>query len=166
MTKPQVVVLCGLPGSGKSTLGTALCERFGLALIDRDRIRDRLFPDCRFTEAEKQAANQAALEALRANCAAGESSLLDGMTFGRESERQAVRAVAAERGIACILLWLDCPVDVAAERVASQPHPAADRRPQLVREVAQRFEKPGDALRLDATLSAEEILKRATAALS
>src|SRR5690348_2805210 len=159
-------MLCGLPGSGKSTLAAHLCERFGLALIDRDRIRDRLFPDCRFTEAEKQAANQAVLETLRTNCVAGKSSLLDGMTFGRESERRAVRAIAAEHGFDCVMLWLDCPVDVAAQRVAAQAHPAADRTPQLVRDVAQRFEKPVDALRLDATLPLEEILKRAIAALN
>jgi predicted kinase len=162
----RVVVLAGLPGSGKSTLASALCERFVFALIDRDRIRDRFFPDCRFTAAEKQAANQAVLEQLRANCMARKSSLLDGMTFGRESERQAVLAIATEHGFACSVLWLDCPVDVAAERVADQPHPAADRSPQLVREVAQRFEKPIDAVRLDATLPAEEILKRAVSALS
>lgn len=161
----RVVVLCGLPGSGKSTLAISLCERIGLALIDRDRIRDRLFPDCRFTEAEKQAANQAVLEQLRANCAAGASSLLDGMTFGRESERRAVRGIAAEHGFECTLLWLDCPVDVAAQRVADQAHPATDRTPQLVRDVALRFEKPDDALRLDATLPLEEILRRAVAAL-
>ena len=69
--QPRVVVLCGLPGSGKSTLAAALCGRLGLALIDRDRIRDRLFPDCRYTEAEKQAANQAVLEQLRTNCSEG-----------------------------------------------------------------------------------------------
>ena len=164
--KPRVVVLCGLPGSGKSTLASQLCERFGLALIDRDRIRDGLFPDCRYTEAEKQAANQAVLEQLRANCSAGKSSLLDGMTFGRESERRAVRVIAAEHGCDCRLLWLDCPVDVAAERVASQAHLAVDRRPQLVREVAKRFEKPVDGVRLDATLPVEELSKCAIASLS
>lgn len=164
--KRRVVALCGLPGSGKSTLAASLCARLELALIDRDRIRDRLFPDCRFTQAEKQAANQAVLDALRMNCAAGTSSLLDGMTFGRESERRAVRAIAAEHGFACTLLWLDCPVDVAAARVATQPHPAADRTPQLVRDVAQRFERPTDALRLDATLPMQELLKRASAVLS
>jgi len=162
---PRVVLLCGLPGSGKSTLAAALCARFDLALIDRDRIRDRLFPDCRFTEAEKQAANQAVLEQLRANCAAGTSSLLDGMTFGRESERHAVRSIAAEHGFNCTVLWLDCLVDVAAQRVAEQAHPAADRTPQLVRDVARRFEQPVDAVRLDATLPTGEILKRALAAL-
>lgn len=152
-------------GSGKSTLARSLCGRFGLALIDRDRIRDRLFPDCRFTEAEKQAANQAVLEALCAHCMAGESSLLDGMTFGRESGREAVCRITARHGFDCIVMWLDCPVEVAIERVTQQPHPAADRTPQLVRDVARRFEQPIDAVHLDATLSIGELLERAVAAL-
>lgn len=161
-----MVVLIGLPGSGKSTLAAALCQRFSLALIDRDCIRERLFPDCRFTEAEKRAANQGVLEALRENCAVGTSSLLDGMTFGRERERQAVRCIAAEHGFGCVMLWLDCPVDLAMARVARQSHPAADRTPQLVREVAGRFEEPSDALRLDAALPAAELLQRVLAALA
>ncbi|HEU5399344.1 MAG TPA: ATP-binding protein [Gammaproteobacteria bacterium] len=161
-----VVALVGLPGSGKSTLAASLSGRLGLALIDRDRIRDRLFPDCRFTAAEKQAANQAVLQTLRENCAAGTASLLDGMTFGRESERRAVRRVAVEHGFECAMLWLDCPVDVAAERVARQAHAAGDRTPQLVRDVAERFERPADAVRLDATLSAERLLECAVAALA
>ena len=164
MTK-RVVVLVGLPGSGKSTLAAPLCERFMLNLIDRDLIRGRLFPGGGFTEAEKQAANRAVLEALRARCAAGESVLLDGMTFSRESERRAVRAIAIEYGFQCTSLWLDCPVDVATDRVARQCHPAADRTPQLVRDVAGRFEQPMDAMRLDATLSVAELLQRTIAAL-
>ena len=162
----RVILLAGLPGSGKSTLASHLCERFDLTLIDRDRIRDELFPECQFTVAEKQAANQAVLETLRVHCEAGTSSLLDGMTFGRESERRAVQDIAAAHGFECRLLWLDCPADIAAARVAAQPHLAADRSPELVWEVAARFEKPSDAVRLDATLPADELRRQAVVALS
>lgn len=160
-----VVALVGLPGSGKTSLAAHLTRQHGLALVDRDAIRSRLFPDCAFTHAEKQAANQAVLETLRANCRSGVSSLLDGMTFGRENEREAVRAIAAEHGFQFVALWLDCPADVAAERVAAQPHPAADRSPELVREVATRFERPEDAVRIDATLAPEAVRRLADTAL-
>ena len=162
----RVVALMGLPGSGKTTLAAYLIDRHALTLIDRDAIRSELFPDCAFTQAEKQAANQAVLERLREHCKAGRSSLLDGMTFGRESERQAVRSIAAEHGYRFIGLWLDCPVDVAVARVTVQTHPAADRSPELVRQVAVRFEKPEDAVRIDATLPLDEICQRAEASLA
>ena len=161
----RVIALMGLPGSGKTTLAAYLVQRHALTLIDRDAIRSEMFPECAFTQAEKQAANQAVLERLREHCAAGRSSLLDGMTFGRKSEREAVQAIAAERGLRFIGLWLDCPVDVAMARVATQTHGAADRSPDLVRQVADRFEKPEDAVRIDATLAPKEICQRAEASL-
>jgi len=160
------VILVGLPGSGKSTLARHLCERFGLVLVDRDALRAELFPECRYTEAEKLAANRAVLARLRQHCARGESCIVDGMTFGRQGEREAARAVIAEHGARLLMLWLDCPVEIAVERVTDQAHPARDRSPALVREVAARFEPPEDAVRIDATLSAAEIRDIAAAALA
>lgn len=162
----RVVALIGLPGCGKSTLAAPLCERFGLAEINRDRLREQLFPNCRYTPEEKQAAYAAVLKWLRAHCDVGESSLIDGMTFGRRAERQAVRAVAVKHGFRYVALWLDCPVEVAVQRVAGQPHVAGDRAPDLVRAVAARFERPSSStVRIDATLPQEEVLRLAVAAL-
>jgi adenylylsulfate kinase len=56
---PSVVWLTGLSGSGKSTIGHALCERLekkGVAVeyIDGDRIRD-VFPNTGFSREERDA---------------------------------------------------------------------------------------------------------------
>ncbi|HEY3859951.1 MAG TPA: ATP-binding protein [Gammaproteobacteria bacterium] len=166
MSAKLVVALVGLPGSGKSTLAAPLCERFGLAEINRDTLRAQLFPDCQFTPQEKQAAYASVLKWLRAHCDLDEGSLIDGMTFGRRAERQAVRAVAVKHGFRFVALWLDCPVEVAVARVAAQQHVAGDRVPDLVRAVAARFEKPSTAVRIDATLPPEEVLQRAVTALN
>lgn len=159
-----VLILIGLPGSGKSALADHLCKRFGLTEINRDRLRGELFPDCRFSDAEKHAANAAVLTELERRSAAGESSLVDGMTFGRKSEREAARAVALKHHCRFFQLWLDCPVELAIRRVESGAHLAKDRDAARVREVAARFEKPDDALRLDATLVPEEIQRLAAEA--
>lgn len=162
----RVLLLTGLPGSGKSTLARFLAARFALAVIDRDRIRADLFPECSFTTAEKQAANAAVFDALHAECIAGRNSLLDGMTFSRQREREIVRSIALQHDFACLTLWLDCPMEIAVARVTAQTHPARDRDAALVREVAARFERPDDAVRINATLSAAEIQRIAAAALA
>ena len=166
MDARRVVALMGLPGSGKSSLAAWLAPRFGLALVDRDRLRAELFPDCRFTDAEKQAANRAVLERLERNCATGLGSLVDGMTFSRESEREAVRRIALQHGYVYQALWLDCPIELGITRIEGQAHGAADRGAALVREVAARFEAPRDALRIDATLPLEDIRRFAALALA
>lgn len=165
MAPRMVVALSGLPGSGKSTLAAHLVLRFGLAEINRDRLRYELHPEPVFTDAEKQAANAAVSDRLRRHCAAGEGVLVDGMTLSRTSEREALRSIAAEYGFRFLLLWLDCPVELAVTRVERQPHPARDRDAARVREVAARFEPPQDAVRLDATLPAQELQRLAERAL-
>ena len=134
--------------------------------VNRDHLRAEIFPDCRFTDEEKRAANELVLERSRKHCAAGESMLVDGMTFSRASEREALRLIAAAHGFRFVLLWLDCPVETAVARVEHQAHPAQDRDAARVREVAARFEVPADAFRIDATLSHEEIQRLAVLALA
>ncbi len=167
MASSCVILLVGLPGSGKSTLATKLAKRHNYAHIDRDSIRARLFPDgAKFNDAEKHAANLAVLAELRQRCATGRGCVVDGMTFGRRSERDAAQGIAGEYGFNCVLLWLDCPAEVAAARVTAQIHPARDRDATLVREVASRFEVPEKAIRIDATLSPDEVLRLAERALA
>lgn len=162
----RVVLLVGLPGSGKSTLAAKLVRRHNYAHIDRDAIRARLFPDGKFTEAEKHAANLAVLAELRQRCATGRGCIVDGMTFGRRAERESAQALAREYGFQCVMLWLDCPVEVASARVTAQAHPARDRDGTLVREVAARFEAPEKAVRIDATLPPDEVYRLAERALT
>ena len=135
--------------------------------VDRDRIRAALFPRCAFTQDEKDAANAAVLAAVAANCRLGRASLVDGMTFARASELEALRACAAAQGFAVLPLFLDCPVDVARARIAAdRSHPAGDRTPALADAVAERFEAPpADALRVDADATAREVCSAALAAV-
>lgn len=162
-----VVALAGLPGAGKSVVARRLARACGFRLIDRDRVRAAMFPDCRFDEKEKRAANSAVLAAVRANCALGLSSVVDGWALSRAADRDALRGAAAERGFRFALLLLDCPVEVAARRVAAdRSHSASDRTPGLVREVASRFDPPpADAIAIDATGEPDAVFAAALRAL-
>lgn len=158
----------GLPGAGKSTLAAGLAAAMHWPVIDRDALRAGLFPQALGTAQEKDAANAATFAAVEASLARGRSCIVDGMSFADADQRDALRRLARRGDARCIFLWLDCPVPVAVRRVARQTeHRAVDRVPGLVVEVAARFAPPGaDALRLDATESAEALLRAALARLS
>jgi predicted kinase len=139
----------GLPGAGKTALAQRLAEELHWPIVDRDAV-----PRRRFDEAGKAAATTAVFEKVALLLSREQSCILDGMTFADAQQRERLRALARVHQAQCVFLWLDLPVDVAADRVrAQQDHPALDRDEALVRDVAERFAPPGaDVLRLDATL--------------
>jgi predicted kinase len=164
-----VVALMGVPGAGKSTVARHLRAALPLHGVDRDAIRAALFPRCEFTAAEKDAANAAVLAAVEANCRLARASVVDGMTFARASDLDALRERAVAAGFHLLPLFLDCPPDVARARIAAQTgsaHPAGDRSPGLVTAIAARFDAPpADACHIAADQPVEQMCMAALAAV-
>lgn len=167
-TLPIVVALVGLPGAGKSAVAERLVRALPLRLVSRDAIRAAMFPECRYTLAEKRAAFRSVLTALEVNAALGASSIVDGMTFSRRRDLDRVAEACRRHGSALLAIWLDVPPHVARARVADDRarglHVAADRVPALVDAVQRRFEPPpADAPAIDAAQPLDEVVRAAYA---
>ena len=158
----DLVVLLGLPGSGKTTLAHRLTETTDVVVVSRDTIRSAMFPDCRYTAEEKVAAFAAMQEAIRITLSAGRRVCTDGMTFANEADRQAMRRVAADLGVRIHFVFCDCPLEVAQRRVATDTETVfPDRDAQAVQEVADRFAPvPPGTVRLDMTASPNDLASR------
>jgi len=166
-----VVALIGLPGAGKSVVARALADQLGLRRVDRDAIRHAMFPRCSYSFAEKRAAFRGVMLALEINCALGESSVIDGVTFSRRRDLERVDAAIRHYDFAPVPIYLDCPPEIAHARIASEvehdQHLARDRTPQLVYEVLARFDAPPpNALVINATLPAADVCRIAVAAVA
>lgn len=165
-----VVALIGLPGAGKSTVAKFLLQQVALQEVNRDAIRHAMFPNCRYSAEENRAAVDAVHAALAVNCAAGLDSLVDGMTFARACVWDRLREQGDREGFRLVGLWLDCPPEVARERVAEDlahgAHLAADRSPGLVDRIARCFAAPsGVACRIDASQAVATVCAQALAAV-
>lgn len=151
------VLFAGAPGSGKSTLATALASRLSAAILDKDRVREALFPGVltRYTAGQDDLCMRAVLDA--ASYLTREEAIrfifLDGRTFSRRAQIDAVLAAAAQAGARWRILHLSCAEEVAIERLTqSGSHPARNRTPALYRRIARAFEPiPYPALALDTT---------------
>lgn len=157
-----VIVLMGIPGSGKTTVANILRRTCRLSLISRDEIRAGMFQPCEFTEVEKEAAYRGTLLALDACLRLGRSCIIDGMTFSNSRTLTEVREVVQKRNVHFLPVLLDVPVETAQKRVEAdvllKKHFAMDRNPELVKTVARKsdYSSP-DVLRIDGTRSPEEV---------
>jgi shikimate kinase len=161
------VVLVGLMGSGKSTVGGPLAARLGWPLRDSD-VEIGAARGCSVRELAARLGADAMheIEADQLLSALGDraSSVITpaASTVDRETCRRALRAA--------FTVWLDAPVDVLAARFASGPHRPDFGRPVpelLADQLARRgpFYAEVATLTVDATRAATDLVEEIVAAL-
>jgi predicted kinase len=140
----MIIVMAGLPGTGKSTLAQALAAHFEGAVVNKDALRAAAFPPpwtLYTTEQDDFVMGlmlQVASFLIARNCPA---VVLDGRTFARAYQRDAVIQAAASLARPVCFVECVCPDGLAIARIAgAKAHPAANRDAELYWRVKANFE--------------------------
>lgn len=156
IVKARLVVVSGLPASGKTTVGTALSERLGIPLIDKDAILEALFDSLGCPDRdERYRLSRASDEVLYALAEASQAAVVVNW-WDHDSSPSRLRGIASS----VVEVFCDCAVEVAAGRFAARRrHPGHHdpaRSPEEVAEGARRmretFQGPlgvGNVVRVD-----------------
>lgn len=169
----MLVVLAGLPGTGKSTLAARLALALCGVILSKDVVRGALFPPLVVDYSRDQddiamAAVFAAAECILTTDPA-RAVLIDGRTFSKPYQVADVLALAHRvRQPLCVVECV-CADDIAEARLATDhaagTHPAANRTPELyarAKGIATPLTVP--RLTLDTgTLTLDECVRRALA---
>lgn len=166
----MIVMMAGLPGTGKSTLARALAGRLRGAVLDKDAIRAALFEPGRVEYCAAQ--DDFCMEIMLQTAAyllakdAGLHILLDGRTFSRRYQRERVMEFCDRVGTDWALMECVCEERTALERLAEAAargtHPAANRTPELYRRIREGWEAfAGPKLVLDTEESVDTCVARA-----
>jgi predicted kinase len=111
----RLIILCGLPGSGKTTLGRALETRLRAVRFAPDEWMDALSLD--YYDEDRRGKIEALQWKLSEKLLAlGLTVIIEWGTWGR-SERDRLRLGARALGAAVELHYLTAPVDVLFERI-------------------------------------------------
>jgi adenylylsulfate kinase len=144
----MIVIMAGLPGTGKSTLARALAQRLQGVVLDKDSIRASLFQPAHVEYSQSQ--DDFCLEIMLQTAAyllakdAQLYVLLDGRTFSRRYQREGVIEFCSQVSTTWATLECVCSEATAlgrlAEAVAANSHLAANRTPELYREIRKAWE--------------------------
>ena len=107
LNKPHIVVMVGVPGSGKSFFAEKFAETFHAPYISRDKIAT-LVPDT-------EIADKIALLQLSEFLKTKQSVIIEGPTLTR-NERSEIAKLARRGGYECLLVWVQTHPDTARTR--------------------------------------------------
>lgn len=154
--RAAVLLTCGLPGTGKSTVAAAAADAIGGVVIASDRVRKHLAGvpaeshpadapgGALYSRQMNEAVYAGLLERARPVLASGRPVVLDA-TYSREADRHSVRALGAERGVPVRLLHVQCEESTTLARLRDRlddPKRISDAGPEVYRAGREKFEPP------------------------
>lgn len=86
----MIILICGLPGTGKSSLGKEICERTGAVLIRTDGIRKRIRDKPSYSEDDKNSVYSVFFTVAEYVLKSGKDVILDGTFYRAEYRKMAV----------------------------------------------------------------------------
>jgi hypothetical protein len=135
----MLVVVCGLPGVGKTTVAEYAVDLLDAELLRTDVVRKELFPDPDYTDAEQSAVYDELLSRARDRLAVGHSVVLDG-TFHACEYRERALGVADATDSTGHLLRVVGDQPTVESRIAAREDDASDADVRIHRHYRDLFE--------------------------
>ncbi|HYG98143.1 MAG TPA: AAA family ATPase [Terriglobales bacterium] len=144
----MIVLMAGLPGTGKSLLARELARRTGGHVLNKDVVREALFAPhvIEYSTAQDDLVVKLMLQAAGwlVTQQSARHVFIDGRVFSRAAQVDEVVRFAEEINVPWGILECVCSEETARQRLerdsALEAHPAANRGISLYLEVKQRFE--------------------------
>lgn len=138
------MVVCGLPGTGKTTVSGHAAETLDAELLRTDVVRTDLFPEPDYTPAEVAAVYDALLDRAGAALRDGDSVVLDG-TFKNHARRAAARQLADSVGVRFELVKVECTEAVVRDRIRARSGDESDADFAIHQQFREEFDPiPGN----------------------
>jgi predicted kinase len=161
MARPRLIIVCGIPGAGKSTLARRAVERWDAVSFASETFAETLGAAARTASGDlsKETITHAysAMAAAVADALSSQRLVIAVGSFRSEEQRRRFRDIATNAGASVTTLRILCPINTAAQRVrarlaSGERGPTADAMVQIAAELNRASE-------IDAVLSNDSSLE-------
>ena len=124
MGRPRLIIVCGIPGSGKSTFALRVADRWGAVRFASETFAEQLGAAARTVSGDLS--KEAIVHAYSVMGAAVRDSLATNKlvvavgSFRSEEQRRRFRDIATSSDASVVTLSIVCPIETAAKRVRSR----------------------------------------------
>jgi predicted kinase len=116
---PVLIMLSGLPGTGKSYLANKLGERLPFMIVESDAVRKQLFPRPSHSARENTSVF-GVIHFIIADLLKNKISVIFDATNLEEKHRKTVYKIAANEGARLVIIEVEAPVETVKKRLASR----------------------------------------------
>jgi predicted kinase len=155
-----IIIICGLPGVGKSTLAKYLAPVFNATILSSDKIRKELFPSPTYFPSELKTVYDVMMIIAKYLNNVGINCILDA-TFNREDSRIEVKEKLKLDDIQLQIIECSCPEEVAISRLESRKDDYSDATISIYQKM-KKIQEPikADHMTVDTTISPEDNVKK------
>ena len=135
----MLLLISGLPGSGKSTVARAYVARYGGVHINSDLLRNEMSLRSHYGPGDKERVYAAMLARTRAVLEQGGNAVVDS-TFYRQSIREPFEQVARELGIAVFRVEVKAREETIRHRL-QKPRPDSEADFAVYEKIRDQYER-------------------------
>src|ERR671918_2224447 len=134
-----IVIICGLPGVGKTTIAKDLAPLINAVVLSTDKIRKELIPNPTYKKQEKKLVYNVLLIVAKYLHKAGINCILDA-TFNTENSRKELRKkLGISQDQICIVECI-CPEDIVISRLKDRKNDCSDADISIYKKMKRIYE--------------------------
>jgi predicted kinase len=134
-----IVVICGLPGVGKSTLAKDLAPLLNAVILSSDKIRKELFPNPIYSKREVKIIYDVMILLAKYLYGAGINCIIDA-TFNKEKSRTQLKNKLMLSEEELFMVECICPEDTIVSRLKTRKNDYSDADLRIYKRMKKTYE--------------------------